>query len=180
MPRTSSKAKSVPGFSKRFNQLLDWAGYEEKARSTVLGELLTKNRTAIHPWLTKDIVPVKLSEVIEAILSECSSYASRDSVEEWLLTADKSRNPMEAMTLQRFNNIDFHLLGKIFTSVYDAAQLQNIDTKKIPSHEMDLIYSTVLKQVARSPKKKIDNTFIADLLASLKKRIKSKKLRQHT
>lgn len=119
---TEKDSKKVPGFSVRFNQLLDMAGFPsaEKKRSgryTTAADRFGVKATTIRCWCLQDTPPRQFTDLIKVVrimLEDTPGTNNPESVAAWLLSGNEKINPLT--TADR--KIDFMRQVDIDATIY--------------------------------------------------------------
>lgn len=172
----SIQQKTTPGFSARFNELLDRAGAPKKGRENYISTSVKKCSTASsHKWLKKDIVPRELEEIVIILISGMSGTPRLKSVMDWLLNGTEEANPFGIKSYQAINHI---LLSAIYGAVHNTARAQGIDIEKVSTAELTSIYDNILRVCFRYKQETPDEKLIHILIEPYNNNKKKEKVVQ--
>ena len=160
------KEPRYPGFSERFNQILDWAELPplSNGRAKSLGERFGCSKSGARKWLRLDIIPrPETFRKIVAELKEDIGYAHNESkLIAWLTYGNEADNPFVDNSLV---GVDHLVLSAVYIAVHNQAVALNIDLMLFPKDKLDRIYNTLIKQsIKTNPPSKPDLALIGNLL----------------
>jgi|GEM_PF-6723649 len=169
---------SCPGFSKRFNQLLDLAGYPSfnQGRLTVLAEDLNMSMAGARKWIVEDTPPrgSKLVDVCEMLAKEkLSKRYNPRRIACWLeYGEDIVPNPFSnPKSIEK----DHAIMGNIYVLVHNKAKKLKIDIYTMDSQLIDEIYKELMEDVMANKLKEPSKALISSLLVQADKKQKDKK-----
>jgi len=122
--KTNSSESEVPGFSKRFNRLLDHLGFQEKNRHSEGADILGITRITFRNWCTNNIAPRKHVDLKSAVRKLCehkNKVIDENYLAAWLLSGIPEINP--------FKEDDETIAAKGIAILYLSQLLANGETR---------------------------------------------------
>lgn len=175
------EAAVLPGFSERFGQLLDMAGYPSvnSGRLTELSEDLGVSVSGVRKWVASDKPPrtAKLIEICELIVNirmnkdgKGSARLNPRKIACWLEFGEELvRDPFKGNTKQGDEHVQ---MGQLYVAVHRAALKKELNLYTINPSLVDFIYSTLLDDMKKSnssaPNEELLNTLISSAKAQSK------------
>ena len=137
--------KSVEGFSKRFNELLDMAKFPDKGRFSRGAEMFGVSVTAFSNWCKKDIPPVHINllvEIVKILLEDIPGDYDPKAVASWLQAGNvKGINPFKEY------DIDYAVVGDIYLMLTNMVVEKNLDLEsEMGTKITHIVYRYVVEQ----------------------------------
>lgn len=157
------------GFSERFNQLLDQAGYPplEYGRARHLGDKFSVSKSGARKWIREDTPPRpdKLRVIIEELyeMTGLNSLRNTAKVIAWLQYGEELGAALETESQGVFA-ADHILLSNVYLAVHNAAKVKHMDLESLPQAKLDRLYGAVIKQTIESNSSEPDSHLIKTLL----------------
>jgi len=167
-----STGRKLNSFSKRFNYLLDLAGYPPvgAGRAKALADRFGASKSGAQNWLGKDLPPKRdsLRLIVTTLLSEIDAAYDASQVVVWLENGNVVECPFEPKRAIDINKLPIeskhNLLSKVYISVHNIAKQENIDIYTLEDHVMDHVYNSVIQQAVECGKADPDPYLITSLL----------------
>lgn len=149
---TTVKKDDFTGFSERFNELLDIAGFPGKGsgRLTEVAPFLGLSVSGARKWIVQDKPPPKKGDLITAVAkllgrNKKTQNISPERVAVWLeWGSDNVQNPFKDSAIVG----NHQAMAKIYLTVDKQATESGIDLYKIPEEIMDDVYKCIMEDVA--------------------------------
>lgn len=129
----------VHGFSKRFNLLLDRAGFPKQNRTSVGARRFNVVHNTFKAWCVADRIPgthSSLIEIVEELLKEVSGRQNPRAVVAWLLAGDAVPNPFG-------DDTDALVFVELYLQILQIAKREGVDFDKLPREVRNLILRRV-------------------------------------
>lgn len=129
----------VEGFSKRFNILLDRAGFPRQNRMSAGAKRFDVVPNTFKSWITADRIPgthALLVEIVEALLKEIGGRHNARAVVAWLLAGDAVPNPLGDET-------DALAVVELYLQIIKIAKREGVDFELLPRRVQNLILTRV-------------------------------------
>ncbi|NOZ54924.1 MAG: hypothetical protein GXP08_17610 [Gammaproteobacteria bacterium] len=167
-----STGRKLGSFSKRFNYLLDQAGYPPAGagRAKALADRFGGSKSGAQNWIGKDLPPKRdtLRLIVAALLPEINATNNASQVVAWLENGNVVDDPFGEKNTIDINKLPIeskhNLLSKVYISVHNIAKRKDIDIYSLDDHIMDHVYNCVIQQAVESGKNDPDPYLITSLL----------------
>lgn len=129
----------VHGFSKRFNLLLDRAGFPKQNRTSLGAKRFDVVHNTFKAWCVADRIPgthALLVAVVEELLKEVSGRKNPRAVVAWLLAGDAVPNPFG-------DDTDALAFVELYLQILQIAKREGVDFDKLPREVRNLILRRV-------------------------------------
>jgi len=167
-----STGRKLDSFSKRFNYLLDQAGFPPvgEGRAKALADRFGGSKSGAQNWIGKDLPPKRdsLRLIVTTLLSELDANYDASQVVVWLENDNVVDDPFSGNDTIDINKLPIEskhsLLSKVYISVHNIAKQEGIDIYTLADHVMDHVYNSVIQQAVESGKTDPDPYLITSLL----------------
>lgn len=142
----------VEGFSKRFNILLDRAGFPRQTRMTAGAKRFDVVPNTFKSWITADRIPgthALLLEIVETLLKEIGGRHNAKAVVAWLLAGDAVPNPLGDET-------DALAVVELYLQITKISKRAGVDFELLPRKVQNLILTRVRAALPSSAKSGAD------------------------
>jgi hypothetical protein len=165
-------ANQCPGFSDRFNQLLDKAAFPAMGvgRAKALSDQFGGSKSGAQNWVGKDMPPKRdtLREVVEQILNDMQAPYDVMKVIAWLEYGEAVYNPFDDTIPLTSGSIpvasNHAILSKVYVAVHRIAKEMKFDIYAMEDDTIDYIYNAVLRKALDSNTTEPDEYLIKTLL----------------
>lgn len=167
-----SETGSYPGFSERFNQLLDQADYPplNRGRSRLLAETFAVSRSGARKWIRSDTPPrpEKLRAIIIALYEKTGLNSLRNAAQviSWLQYGDEVKSAESSG--QGVFVTDHIMLSNIYLTVREIAKESRVNLEALPPAKLDRLYETIIEKTLEQDSAEPDRKFIKALLDLVK------------
>lgn len=135
----TSTGNVVQGFSKRFNLLMDRAGFPKANRTSAGARRFNVVHNTFKAWCVSDKIPgthALLIEIVEALLQEVAGRHNPKAVVAWLLAGDAVPNPFA-------DDTDAVAFVDLYLQISQVAKREGINFDKLPRD----VRNRILKRV---------------------------------
>lgn len=165
-------AHQCPGFSDRFNLLLDKAAFPTMGagRAKALASRFGSSKSGAQNWVGKDMPPKRdtLHEVVEQILGDLEASYDTIKVIAWLEYGDAVPNPFDDTIPLTSGSIpvasNHAILSKVYVAVHRIAKEMDIDIYAMEEDTVDYIYNSVMRKALDGNAFEPDEYLIGTLL----------------
>lgn len=152
--------KTSPGFSKRFNILLNHAGFRplRKGRESDLAARFGGSQAGARKWLYDDVVPRNVRDIVETLLLDIDANTTVGATLKWLWFGNEQINPFSIGATQ----INSATMTQVLRVFHDIGRKRRIEIDAFSDRKIHLICDAILRDFA--DKGTIDEDFVLLLL----------------
>lgn len=161
--QTTSTGNIVEGFSKRFNLLLDRAGFPAQNRAHAGAERFDVVANTFKWWITADRLPgthALLLEIVETLLKEIGGRHNAKAVCAWLLMGDAVPNPFSDET-------DQLVVVELYLQITKIAKQEGVDFAQLPRKVQNLILTRVRAALPANSKSTVEGIQLSNATRSI-------------
>jgi hypothetical protein len=158
--KKQSAGKTSQGFSKRFNILLNHAGFRplRKGRESDLAARFGASQAGTRKWLYEDVVPRNIRDIVESLLTDIDTRTSVGATLKWLWFGHEHINPFALGTTE----INPATMTRVLRVFHNIARRHKVDIDNFSDRKIDLICEAILRNLADEGT--IDEDFVLLLL----------------
>ena len=167
-----SADRTVEGFSKRFNYILDRAGFPPigAGRAKALADRFGSSKSGAQNWIGKDLPPKRdtLRVIVSELLAEIQGNYNVNKAVAWMEHGAAVDNPFACSASSSLINIPMDskhvLLSRVYISVHKIAKEKGIDIYSMEDDVIDHVYTSIIQQTLQSGNNAPDLHLISSLL----------------
>ena len=163
----TTTSRHYPGFSRRFNELLDKAEYPplDYGRARALADEFGVSKSGARKWIRENTPPraAMLRLITEKLYKKTRLNSLRNTSKAiaWMQYGDEIEgSPSEQNILQA----DHIMLSNIYVAVHICARSMEFDLESLPRKTLDRLYNTVIEQTLKQDSAEPDKKLIESLL----------------
>jgi hypothetical protein len=164
--------RTLTAFSKRFNYLLDRAGFPPvgAGRAKALADRFDGSKSGAQNWIGKDLPPKRdtLRVIVSELLEEVQGNYNTNQVVAWLEHGPAVVNPFSSRAPFDVASIPIEskhtLLSRTYIAVHQLSKSMGIDIYSMDDDIMDHVYNSVIRQAVENGGSEPDKYLITSLL----------------